>query len=117
MNYHNKYVPTHAEHLSSPWYERDGLVLHIDSLKCDEFKKNPKEHFNKTKIVNFAMIHAQARGDKLDQKIVTDSRNIFENHLDGYKSKEKIISSAIKCGRKSLHVEKKLVKKHFKKLL
>ena len=33
------------------------------------------------------MIHAQARGDKLDQKMINDSRTIFENHLDGYKSK------------------------------
>ena len=45
------------------------------------------------------MIHTQARVDRLDQKIVNVSRTIFENHLDGYKSKEKIVSSAIKCGR------------------
>ena len=116
MNCDNKYVPTHAEDLSLPWYERDGLMSYIDSLKCDEFKKNPEEHFNKTKIFNFAMIHAQARGDKLNQKIVNDSRTIFENYLHSYKSKEKTISSAIKCRRKNLHVDKKLVKKHFKKL-
>ena len=63
------------------------------------------------------MIDAQARGDKLDQKIVNDSKTILENHLDGYKSREKIIPSAVKCGRKDLHVDKKLVKKHFKILL
>ena len=99
MNCDNNYVPTYAEHLSLLWCERDGLRSYIDSLKCDEFKKNPEEHFDKTKVVNFAMIHAQARGDKFNQKIVNDSRTIFENHLDGYKSKEKIVSSAIKCGR------------------
>ena len=92
-------------------------MSYIDSLKCDEFKKNPEENFNKIKIVNFAMIHAQARGDKLDQKVVNDSRTIFKNHFDGYKSKEKIVSSAIKCGRKDLHVNKKLVKKYLKRLL
>ena len=116
MNCDNNYVPTHAEHLSLLWCERDGLRSYIDSLKCDEFKKNPEEHFNKTKIVNFAMIHAQVRCDKLNQKIVNDSRTIFTNYLDSYKSKEKTISSAIKCRRKNLHVDKKLVKKHFKKL-
>ena len=63
------------------------------------------------------MIYAQARGDKLDQKIVNDSKTILENHLDGYKSRVKIVSSAVKCGRKDLHVDKKLVKKHFKILL
>ena len=63
------------------------------------------------------MIYAQARGDKLDQKIVNDSKTILENHLDGYKSREKIVSSAVKCGRKDLHVDKKFVKKHFKILL
>ena len=72
-------------------------MSYINSLKCDEFRKNPKEHFSKTKVVYFSMIHAQARGDKLDQKMVNDSRTILENHLDGYKSKEKIVSSAIKC--------------------
>ena len=92
MNCDNNYVPTHAEHLSLLWCERDGLRSYIDSL-------NPEEHFDKTKVVNFAMIHAKARGDKFNQKIVNDSRTIFENHLDGYKSKEKIVSSAIKCGR------------------
>ena len=30
-------------------------MSYIDSLKCDEFKKNPEEHFNEIKIVNFAM--------------------------------------------------------------
>ena len=34
------------------------------------------------------MIHTQARVDRLDQKIVNVSRTIFENHLDGFKSKE-----------------------------
>ena len=33
MNYDNNYVPTHAEHLSLPWYDRDGLMSYIDSLK------------------------------------------------------------------------------------
>ena len=49
------YVTTDAEHLSLSWYERDRLMSYIDSLKCDEFKKNPEEHFNEIKIVNFAM--------------------------------------------------------------
>ena len=40
MNYDN-YVPTHAEHLSLPWYDRDGLMSYIDSLMCDEFLKSP----------------------------------------------------------------------------
>ena len=70
MNCDNNYILTHAEHLSLLWYERDGLRSYRDSLKCDEFKKNPEEHFDKTKVVNFAMIHAQARGDKFNQKIV-----------------------------------------------
>ena len=70
MNCDNKYVPTHAEDLSLPWYERDGLMSYIDSLKCYEFKTNSEEHFNKTKTVNFAMIHAQAISDKLDQELL-----------------------------------------------
>ena len=50
-------------------------------------KRILKNILTKLKVVYFAMIHAQARADKLDQKMINDSRAIFENHLDGYKSK------------------------------
>ena len=39
MNYDNNYFPTHAEHFSLPWYDRDGLMSYIDSLK-DSLKES-----------------------------------------------------------------------------
>ena len=35
VNYSNKYVLPHVEHLSVPWYERDELMSYIDALKCE----------------------------------------------------------------------------------
>lgn len=62
----NKYVPP-PEHLLLPWYERGGLMSYIDALKCEEFQKDHQEHFGRTKFVNFAIIHAQARGKPVDR--------------------------------------------------
>ena len=41
----NKYVPLHVKHFEIPWYERDGLMSLIDSLKCEEFEADTDAHF------------------------------------------------------------------------
>ena len=83
VNYSDKYVPPHVEHLSVPWYDRDGLMSYIDSLKCEEFQNDPPGHFESTKVINFAMIHAQARGKSLDKKTEDSYKSVREKDIQG----------------------------------
>ena len=69
FNYTNKYIPPHPGHLSLPWYERDGLMNCINALKSQVLKGVPQGHLQSTKMENFAVIHAHARGEKIDDII------------------------------------------------
>ena len=110
FNYTNKYIPPHEEHLPLPWYERDGLMSYIDAMKHEESKEDSQGHFQRTKVVNFAMIHVQAEGEKTDDKPYT---TLCEKELRRYKNKDDIVSSAIRVSRKDIHIEKQLLVKHF----
>ena len=55
-NYIPKYVPSDLN-----WYERDRLMTYIDQLKYEEFIKDIDGHFQNTPIVNFDIIHKQAK--------------------------------------------------------
>ena len=113
----NKYVLLFAEHLYLPWYERDGLMSYIDSLNCQEFLNDTDEHFKKAKVINFNMIHHKCRGDPL-QKDLKTYQSVQKKDLAGYNQQQKknIISSALRCERKNIYVEKTVTYKHFKSL-
>ena len=89
-----------------PWYERNGLMSFINPLKNKIFKEDPQGHVQSTTVVNFAMIHAQARGEKVDDK---PHNTVCKKDLRGYKNKDEIVSSAIHVNR----IEKQLFLKHF----
>ena len=63
------------------------------------------------------MIHAQARGESLDKKSKDLYRTVREKDIQGYTDKDSIDSSAIRPRRKDLHLERRLIVKHFKKEL
>ena len=92
--------------MSLLWYERNGLMSFINPLKNKIFKEDPQWHVQSTTMVNFAMIHAQARGEKVDDKPYS---TVCEKDLRGYKNKDEIVSSAIHVN----HIEKQLFLKHF----
>ena len=50
------------------------------------------------------MIHAQARGEKIDDD--KPYKTVCEKDLRGYKNKDDIVSSAIRVIRKDIHLEK-----------
>ena len=62
-------MPPFAEHLNLPWYESDGLMSYIDSLKCQEFLNDTDEHYKKAEVINFNIIHHRCRGDPLQNAI------------------------------------------------
>ena len=52
-----KRVPRGVKHSELPWYERDGLMTYIDSLKSEEFVADTDNRFKKAKPINFNIIH------------------------------------------------------------
>ena len=64
-------MPPFAEHLNLPWYERDGLMSYIDSLKCQDFLNDTDEHFQKAEVTNFNIILHKCRGDPLQKDLKT----------------------------------------------
>ena len=62
----NKYIPQYAgDFFSKPWYERDMMGV-IWLCWLSRYGKKPNNYFQKTKVMNFDIIHHEARGDKLD---------------------------------------------------
>ena len=117
INYANKYVPQHAGHGSLLWYERDGLMSYIDALKYEQFQNDPQGHFERTRVINFEIIQAQARGEYLDKKTEDSYKTVQEKDSQDYSYRHDIVAPVIQSRRKDLHLEKGLVVKHFKKQL
>ena len=113
----NKYVPPFVEYLNLPWYEGDGLMWYIDSLRCQEFLEDTDEHFKKAEIVNFNIIYHKCIDDLLLKDLKT-YQSVHKKDLLGYNQKQKknFISSAFGYERKDISAEKKITYKHFKSL-
>lgn len=113
----NKYVPPFVEYLNLPWYEGDGLMWYIDSLRCQEFLDDTNEHFKKAEIVNFNIIYHKCIDDLLLKDLKT-YQSVHKKVLLGYNQKQKknFISSAFGYERKDISSEKKITYKHFKSL-
>ena len=45
----NNYIPEYVPD-DLPWYERDGLMTHLDQIKCDKFLEDPEKHFKEKKL-------------------------------------------------------------------
>ena len=69
-------------------------MSHIDALKWEEFRKDPQEHFERTKIVNFVIIHVQVRGEPVDKVSEKSFKSACKTDLQSYKDKDAIVSSA-----------------------
>ena len=112
----NKYVPRFAQHSKLSWYEPDGLLPYIDTLKCEEFLKDTDSHF-KTAQVNFDIICHECRGDPL-QGNYKEYQTVNKKDMDKYSSnsKKKVVNSALRSDRKDVFIDQKVTLDHFKHL-
>ena len=112
----NNYIP---EYISDnlPWFERNGLMTYIDKLKYDNFVKDLDSHFRKMQIINFDIIHKQARGIEISDNELRKYKTIDNSRLGNYPSRKKsqILSLAFRCPRKDIYLAKCLSVEHFKK--
>ena len=74
-NYVTEYVPSDLK-----MYERGGLIIYIDQLKYQEFIKDTDGRFQNTHIVNFDIIHKQAKVIKLPDD---ELKNIIPMMVEG----------------------------------
>ena len=51
-----------------PWYEKD-FSCRLYLSECERFLEDTNDHFQKTKVVNFDIIHRQALGEKVPGEI------------------------------------------------
>ena len=83
MAKYSNYVPEYVLP-DLPWYERDGLMTWYNQAKSQEFLRNSKEHFNKTKIINFDIIHRLARGEKIPDDVLMKYQTIQDSRVSQY---------------------------------
>lgn len=104
----NNYVPDYVPS-ELPLYDRDRLMMQQVQRKCEEFLKNPQEHFEKTKIVNFDIIKRQTRGAKIHEKLYKEQQTLQEKKVSQYPKKERqnFLSCAFRTNRPNIYFEKK----------
>ena len=104
MSYVPPFVPQDL-----PWYERDGLMMWYVQGKCQEFLRDTDRHFNKTKIVNFDIIHKQCCGEVVPNELLKYYQTVNQTRVSEYPpgDQEKILSSAFRTNRKDIYFEKK----------
>ena len=112
-NFANNYIPEFVPE-DLPWYERDGLMTHIDQMKHKGFISDPGPYIKNTQIINFEMIYTQRSGH---------ARTHFDKHYQTVtekdvkkmpeKDKKNAVSACIRSTRKDIFLEKKLAFSHF----
>lgn len=102
----NNYLPEYISD-SLPWFERDGLMTYIDKLKYDSFVKELDSHFGNMQIINFDIIHKQARGIEISDNELRKYKTTDNSRLGNYPSRKKsqIFSLAFRCPRKDIYLD------------
>ena len=93
------------------------LGTRLKQMTFDEIMKDTDYHFENCFVTNFDLINHECRGDTLNfsrkHYETIFSNNIKKNIPEDLQSK--FISSAIRSERRDLHIEKQLLKEHFRK--
>ena len=77
----NSYIPTKPKKYNE--HDSFDLDTRLQQMTFNKIIQNPDEHFEKTFITNFDLIHHQCRGDKLSH-----SREYYETLFFKKKSSE-----------------------------
>ena len=75
--------------MSNGMKEIDGLMTYIGKLKQDNFVKDTDGHFKRIQVINFNIIHNQAKGEKIESDLVKGYESIDNSWLKYYPEKEK----------------------------
>ena len=85
-------------------------------MKLNEIMENSDSYFENVKLTNFDLIHNKCSGSELSYSR-SYYQTLFKEKLDSeitdQKQKDSFISSAIKCHRDDVLIEKKIFDEHF----
>ena len=83
----------------------------LDCRKCEDFLKNTIKHFKETKIVNFDIIHRQARGEPPPSKEqLQEYQTVSEKEVSMYsKPDQKKLFLVLLKGIKNISILKSLL--------
>ena len=99
-------------------YRQDRFDLddRLNQMKFNEIMENSDFYFENVKLTNFDLIHNDCNGSDLSYSR-SYYQTLFKEKLDSeitdQKQKNSFISSAIKCHRDDVLIEKKIIDEHF----
>ena len=89
-------------------------------MKFNEIIENSDSYFENVKLSNFDLIHNECRGSELSFS-KKHYQNLYKEKLNSElidsKQKSSFISSAFRCHRDNVIVEKRIIDEHFLKNL
>ena len=85
-------------------YESDGLMTWYDQVKCENFLRDTDKHFKEAKVINFDIIHQEARGEKVPEEVLKHYQTLHDHRVRQYSEpdQKKILSSAFQTDTKDL---------------
>ena len=111
----NSYIPIQPKKYN---YRQDRFDLddRLNQMKFNEIIENSDFYFENVKLTNFDLIHNDCNGSDLSYSR-SYYQTLFKEKLDpeitDQKQKKSFISSAIKCHRDDVLIEKKIIDEHF----
>ena len=114
----NSYIPTRPKYNQEQY--RFDLDDRLNQMKFDEIIENSYSYFENVKLSNFDLIHHECRGGELSfskKHYQTLYKEKLNSEFIDSKQKSSFISSAIKCHRDDVIVEKRIIDEHFLKNL
>ena len=109
----NSFIPKYVQK-NLKWYEEDGWITWYDRIKCEEFLEDLDVHFQKSRIVNFDIIHSKTN---LPSTKIRQYQTVKHSEILAYpqQQQDEILSSIFRTKRDNMYVKKETINEHFKK--
>ena len=111
----NSYIPTRPKKYNNR-QDRFDLDDRLNQMKFNEIMENSDSYFENVKLTNFDLIHNECSGSELSYSrgyYQTLFKEKLDSEITDQKQKNSFISSAIKCHRDDVVIEKKIIDEHF----
>ena len=111
----NSYIPTWPKKYNQQ-QDRFDLDDRLNQMKFNEIIENSDSYFENVKLTNFDLIHNECNGSELSYSrgyYQTLFKEKLDSEITDQKQKNSFISSAIKCHRDDVLIEKKIIDEHF----
>ena len=111
----NSYIPTRPKKYNNQ-QDRFDLDDRLNQMKFNEIIENSDSYFENVKLTNFDLIHNECNGSELSYSrgyYQTLFKEKLDSEITDQKQKNSFISSAIKCHRDDVLIEKKIIDEHF----